>query len=89
MTPEDWLDLATANHGDVKYAVQYARDVVQTEADSPYLVYATYELVPSDTAVLPPDPDFAAIQELASQYPDRVIPCGHWAPGPPPPCASS
>ena len=82
MTREDWLDVATVIHGDVRYAVEYARDVVQAEADSPYLVYDTYELVPSDTAELPPDPDLVAIQELASQYPDGVIPGGRWVPGP-------
>lgn len=83
MTPAEWLDIAGVIHGDVGSAVEYARAVVREQADSPYLVYDTYELVPSDTADLPPDPDLAAMQEVASQYADGVIPGGHWQAGPP------
>jgi hypothetical protein len=89
MTREDWDELVSILHGTDARAVQSAaagvrRLVLAQPAGHDYLVYTgTYELVPSETAELPPDPDLVRLQELAAQHPDGIIPGASWSAHPP------
>ena len=51
------------------------RSVLKLPADQQYLVYRSYQLVPSDSPVLPPDPEEIRLQELARRHPEGV---GRW-----------
>lgn len=76
MTHEEWDDLVTILHGDFDLAASTVkRSVLGVGADQRFLVYRTYELVPSLTPDLPEDPEDRQLQELARQHPEGF---GRW-----------
>lgn len=76
MTREQWDDLVTIPFGDFALAAgELRRRVLRLRGDQGYLVYRTYELVPSTTPVLPEDPDELRLQELARRHPEGF---GRW-----------
>jgi hypothetical protein len=76
MTRDEWDDVVTVLYGDFDQAAEHVRrSVMGVPADQRYLVYQTYDLIPSDSPVLPPNPDEMRLHELARQFPEGV---GHW-----------
>jgi hypothetical protein len=76
MTPHEWDDMVTVVYGDFDQAAEKVRySVLDLPAGQRYLVYRTYQLIPSDSPVLPPDPEEIRLQELARRYPEGV---GRW-----------
>ena len=76
MTRHEWDDMVTVVYGDFDQAAEKVRrSVLDLAGDEGYLVYRTYELVPSDGPVLPPDPEVLRMQELARRHPEGV---GRW-----------
>ena len=79
MTPDEWDDLVGMMWGAPEAAAQHVRQLVLDQPrDQRYLVYSLYQLEPCGTPEIPVDPAFQRMQELAAQYPDGVIPGGHW-----------
>lgn len=81
MTRQQWDDLVSIPFGDFDLAAAEVRSaVLALRDDDRFLVYATYELVPSPTRVLPADPEEERLTDLAREHPDGI---GHWSPAPP------
>ncbi len=76
MTRHEWDDMVTVAYGDFDQAAEKVRrSVMALPAARRYLVYGTYELVPSDSPVLPPDPEVLRMRELARRHPEGL---GRW-----------
>lgn len=76
MSHDEWDDLVTIPYGDFDLAARgVKRSVLALGPDQRFLVYRTYELVPSFTPDLPEDPEDRQLQELAHQHPDGF---GRW-----------
>ncbi len=84
LTRRDWSELVSIAYGTSVESLDDAIRDVQTlvadqPAELPYLVYDSYELVPSATPVLPPDPELVASEELARQHPGGIPGAGWFA----------
>ncbi len=76
ITRSEWDDLVAIPYGDFDLAAaEVRRSVLALEADQPYLVYGTYELVPSQTPALPPDPEELRLEERLREHPEGF---GRW-----------
>ncbi|CAI9403981.1 hypothetical protein HIDPHFAB_04088 [Nocardioides sp. T2.26MG-1] len=84
MTPDEWDDLVSITWGSVELAAHHVRELVlEQPSDRRYLVYDLYRLVPCDAPALPVDPGLLRLREIATQYPDGVIPGAGWYAHPP------
>jgi hypothetical protein len=78
MTPAEYDDLTGIGGWEMDAAAQSVRQqVLDQPSEQQYLVYSLYNLVPCESPVLPVDPAFARLQELAAKHPDG-IPGGGW-----------
>lgn len=76
MTAEEWDDMVCSPFGDFDAAAQEVRDsVLRLGNNEGFLVYESYELVPSDSAALPVDPEEVRLDELARLHPEGF---GRW-----------
>ena len=76
MSRQEWDDLVTIPYGDFDLAADgLRRQLLGLDGNEPYLVYRTYELVPSATPVLREDPEELRLQELARRHPEGF---GRW-----------
>ncbi len=76
MSREEWDHLVTIPWGDFDLAAQEVRNaVLGLPDDKRFLVYESYELVPSATPDLPVDPEEARLDELARRHPEGI---GRW-----------
>lgn len=68
--------MASVVFGGFEYAFDYVKDTL-SELDGPesFVVFWTYDLVPSLTPELPVDPRLTQFQELAKQHPEGI---GGW-----------
>jgi hypothetical protein len=93
MTPREWDDLVSIPYGQLEPAIAYVlAEVAATQPGMPYLVYHQYELVPSATAELPPDPEDERVRALVENAPPGSFAWVAYRPveggpqsGPPPP----
>ena len=77
MTRREWDDMATVVWGDADNAIDYVRRLVRDLGpEERFLVYETYDLVPSTTAELPADPDEAILEALLRKRPEGSL---RWA----------
>lgn len=71
MTRREWDQMASVAWGDPDRAAQYVKGMVLgLQPHERFLVYESYDLVPSATAELPVDPDEELLSKLAHQHPD-------------------
>lgn len=76
MTRDEWDDLVTIPYGDFDLAARgVKRSVLALGTDQRFLVYRTYELVPSLTPDLPEDSKDRQLEELARRHPEGF---GRW-----------
>ena len=68
--------------GGVGYGVETVLDELRELPGAPYAVFDTYELVPSETPELPPDPDQVSFEQWVRDHPDETA-MGGWYAHPP------
>ena len=77
MTPEEWVDMVSIPWGNFPDAAEDVRRMVLSAGDDErYLVYADYQLEPSPTPDLPPDPEEARLQAMLKENGGKAI--GSW-----------
>lgn len=76
MSRDEWDDLVTVICGDFDVAAERVRrSLLAMPPEQPYLVYDTYDLVPSSAPTLPEEPDDQRLQELSRARPEGF---GRW-----------
>lgn len=76
MTPDQWEDMAGVAFGGFEHAIVSVKESLnQLEDAYEFLVYSTYDLVPSVAPELPLDPDVERLDTLARQHPEGI---GRW-----------
>lgn len=76
MTRDQWDEMASVAFGEFDSAASYVRSrLLAQPRHERFLVYGSYDLVPSATPELPADPEEEHLTELARQHPEGI---GHW-----------
>lgn len=76
MTPNEWDEMVSIAFGDFDLAAQEVREsILRLGSEGRFLVYDSYELVPSASEDLPMDPDEVRLTELARLHPEGI---GSW-----------
>lgn len=71
MTPDEWDALVSITWSDVNAAATWVGKVMRELArEDRFLVYEQYDLVPSRTRNLPPDPDLQALETYFEEHPE-------------------
>jgi hypothetical protein len=82
MTPEQFDDIVAVPYGSLGPAIDFVLHQLATQpGDTPYLVYRTYDLVPSDTPELPPPLD--GLREFMEEHPGERFTISAFRPGDP------
>lgn len=77
MSPDDWDTWSSTVTGSFEDALDDVKhSVAQHSSSEPFLVFETYELVPSMTVVVPPDPAEERLKQWMRDNPGR--PAGTW-----------
>ena len=79
MTRRQWIDLWGVVWGDLESALESTLRSLRELPDVPYAVYDCYELHPSPTPELPPDPEEERIEQWLRDHPGQF---GTWSPAP-------
>jgi hypothetical protein len=76
MSPSDWDEWSSTVSGSFETAFEEVWAVVEMGEPHPFLVHDLYQLQPSMTETLPPDPDEERVAQLVRESHGRPI--GNW-----------
>jgi hypothetical protein len=84
MTPREFNEIVAIPCGSLDPAIELVlHQLAAQPADKAYLVYHQYDLEPSDSEVLPPDPALARLRAWREEHPGEYLTIWAYPPGDP------